>query len=97
MQININFIRNKFQFLASKVINNVDVLLVPETKLDDSIPTAQFSLDGFSKPHILDCCSNSGGIICYIKDDISSRLLTDHRLPNNVECLFTKTNIRNKK
>ena len=27
-QININSIRNKFQFLASQVINNVDVLLV---------------------------------------------------------------------
>ena len=66
-QININSIRNKFRFLASQVINNVDVLLVPETKLDDSFPTAQFSLDGFSKPHILHCCSNGGGIIRYLR------------------------------
>ena len=50
-QINTNSIRNKFQFLASKVINKVDVLLVSETKLDDSFPTAQFLLDGFSKPY----------------------------------------------
>ena len=46
-QIKINSIRNKFQFLASQVINNVDALLVSETKLDDSFPTAQFFLDGF--------------------------------------------------
>ena len=96
-QININSIRNKFQFLASQVINNVDVLLVSETKLDDSFPTAQFLLDGFSKPYRLDRCSNGGGLLLYIKDDISSRLLTDHRLPDNVECLFTEINIRNKK
>ena len=96
-QININSIPNKFQFLASQVINNVDVLLVSETKLDDSFPTAQFLLDGFSKPYRLDRYSNGSGFLLYIKDDISSRLLTDHRLPDNVECLFTEINIRNKK
>ena len=42
VQINIKSIRNKFEFLASQIINNVDVLLVPETKLDDSFPTALF-------------------------------------------------------
>ena len=36
-----NSVRNKFQFLASQIINNVDVLLVSETKLDYSFPTAQ--------------------------------------------------------
>ena len=40
-QISINSIRNKFQFLASQVINDVDVLLVSETKLDNFSPTAQ--------------------------------------------------------
>ena len=96
-QININSIRNKFEFVASQIINNVDVLLVSETKLDYSFPTAQFLLDGFSKPYRLDRCSNGGGILLYVKDYISSRLLTNHRLPNNVECLFTEINIRNKK
>ena len=33
-QININSVRNKFQFLAPPIINTVDVLLVSETKLD---------------------------------------------------------------
>ena len=72
-------------------------MLVSETKLDASFPTAQFLLDGFSKPCRLDRCSNGGGILLYVKDDISSHLLTDHRLPDNVECLFTEINIRNKK
>ena len=96
-QININSIRNKFQFVTSEIIDSVDVLLVSETKLDDSFPTAQFLLDGFSKPYRLDRCSNGGGILLYVKHYISSRLLTDHRLPDNVECLFTEINIRNKK
>ena len=55
-QININSIRNKFQLLASQIINYVDVLLVSETKLDDSFPTAHFLLDVSSKPYRLDRC-----------------------------------------
>ena len=34
-----NSVRNKFQFLASQITNNV--LLLSETKLDYSFPTAQ--------------------------------------------------------
>ena len=41
-QIDINSTRKKFQFLASQIIVNVDVLLVSETKLNDSFPTAIF-------------------------------------------------------
>ena len=49
-QLNINSIRNKFQFLKNEVCANFDTLLISETKLDDSFPCAQFLLDWFSKP-----------------------------------------------
>ena len=29
---------------------NVDILLIPETKQDDSLPIGQFQTDGFSSP-----------------------------------------------
>ena len=87
-QININSIRNKCQILASQIINNVDVLLVYETKFDDSFPTTQILLDGFLKPCKLDRSSNGSGIILYIKDDMCSCLLTDHRLPDNGQHFF---------
>ena len=44
----------------------------------------------------MDHCSNGSGILLYVKDNISSRLLTDHKLPDNVECLFTEINFGNK-
>ena len=44
-QININYMKTKFQFPASQAINNADILLVSETKLDDSFQKAQFLLD----------------------------------------------------
>ena len=43
-QININSIRNKFQFQVSQTIINVEAFLASETKLDDSFPTAQILL-----------------------------------------------------
>ena len=45
-QLNINSIRNKFDFLCSEISPNPDLLLVSATKLDDSFPTAQFLMSG---------------------------------------------------
>ena len=36
--ININSIRNKFEMLFSMVKDNIDILMVSETKLDSSFP-----------------------------------------------------------
>ena len=65
-----------------------------ETKLDDSFPSAQLLVDGFSKPYRLDRCSNGGGILLYIRGDIPSWLLSDS---NKTESIFTEINFRKKK
>ena len=95
-QLNINSIRNKFSFLASQIGNNLDALLISETKLDGTSPTAQFLLDGFKKPYRLDRCSKGGGLLLFVRDDISSRLLTEYKTPTNVECIFIEISIRKK-
>ena len=41
-QININSNRNKFEQLIYIVNNEIDILMVSETKLDDTFPTSQF-------------------------------------------------------
>ena len=46
--LNINSIRNKFDSFSFMVENNVDILLISETKLDDSFPSCQFKVRGFS-------------------------------------------------
>ena len=74
-QLNINYIRTKFSFLSSQIIKSINILLLSEIKTDYSFPTAQFSLNGYSKPYKLD--RNSNGILLYVRDDIPSRLLTD--------------------
>ena len=48
--LNINSIRNKFDFLAHQVKGNIDILMISETKLDESFPAGQFLLSGYSVP-----------------------------------------------
>ena len=40
--ININSIRNKFEPLVSFINNNLDILMISETKIDDTFPASQF-------------------------------------------------------
>ena len=47
-QVNINSIRNNFHFLESEASKHLDILLISETKIDESFPSAKFYLDGFS-------------------------------------------------
>ena len=49
--LNINSIRNKFEALKFIIDNNIDIFLISETKLEDSFPTAQFLIKGFSTPY----------------------------------------------
>ena len=38
--LNINLIRNKFNALTYVIGNNIDIILISETKIDDTFPTA---------------------------------------------------------
>ena len=72
--LNINSIQNKFDALSLTVKNNVDILMISETKLDYSFPTAQFLLHCFSAPYRLDRNSKNSGILLYLREDIPSKL-----------------------
>ena len=52
--VNINSLPKKFEQLKELVIKHIDVLVIRETKLDDSFPTSQFLMKGFAEPFRLD-------------------------------------------
>ena len=45
--LNINSIRNKFDSLTKMVTEEIDILMIMETKLDDSFPASQFFIQDF--------------------------------------------------
>ena len=87
-------IRNKFHFLEKEVSANLDILLISETEVDDSFLSAQFLLDGFSKPYRLGRCSNGDRILLYIRNDIPASLLSNS---NKNESIFVEINFRKMK
>ena len=62
-QININSVRNKFEMLKELVKENIDVLLISETKIDKSFSTAEFEIDNFNSPFRLDRNKYGGGLL----------------------------------
>ena len=70
--LNINSIQNKFELLSEQIKGNVDVLMISETKIDDSFPVGQFLIEGFCTPYRLDRNSKGGDILLYVREDIPS-------------------------
>ena len=75
---------------------NIDIFMISETKLDETFPVVQFSLQGFCDPYVLDCNCNGGGIMLYIREDIPSQLI-ENKFRNNSKYFFVEINLRKKK
>ena len=93
---NINSVRNRFEALTHIIDNNTDLLLISETKLDDSFPTAQFQMKGFSVPYRYDGNGKGGGLLLYIREDIQSKLLIS-KSKCNIETVSVAVNLRKRK
>ena len=74
--LNINSLRNKFDFFSEQVKGSKDILMVSETKLEDSFPKAQFLIRGFHSPFRFDRNINGGRIMLYVREDIPTKLLS---------------------
>ena len=63
VQVSINSLRNKFETLASLVTSDIDILIISETKINESFQTSQFLIDGFSTPCRRNRNAHGGGIL----------------------------------
>ena len=53
-------------FLADIFEDNIDILMISESKLEYLFPDSQFLIEGFGKPFHLDGNRNGGGIMLFI-------------------------------
>ena len=95
--LNINSIVGKFDHLKVLIENNIDILVLTETKIDASFPNAQFRIEGFSAPFRLDRNKFGGVVLIYVREDIPCKQLTKHILPDNIEGIFVEINLRKTK
>ena len=88
------FVRNKFDLLGDIIKNNIDILMISETKLDSSFTNGQFQIHGYSEPYRLGRNGSGGGILVYIREDILTKLIDSQ---TKVEGFFIELNLRRKK
>ena len=74
--LNINPIRNNFEFLAKDLVSNVDLLMISERKIDNSFPKGQFLIKAFGEPFRIDRNIHGGGILFYVREDNPVKLLS---------------------
>ena len=82
--------------LTSLIRNEIDVLLLSETKIDETFLLEKFLTSGFALLR-LDSNSKGGGIAFFIRDNIPFRLLKPENFPSNTEAFFVEINLREKK
>ena len=68
--LNINSIRKKFDGLKFVIDNKIDIVLISETKLDDSFSTVQFLIEDVCTPYRLDRDSKDEGLLWWPIDAI---------------------------
>ena len=96
-QLKINSVVRKLDQLKVLLVNNIDILVITETKIDSSFPNAQFRIDGFSAPFRLDRNRFGGRVLFSVREDIPCKQLTKHILPDNIEGIFVEINFRKTK
>ena len=96
-QLKINSVVRKLDQLKVLLVNNIDILVITETKIDSSFPNAQFRIDGFSALFRLDRNRFGGRVIFSVREDIPCKQLTKHILPDNIEGIFVEINFRKTK
>ena len=75
--LNINSIGNKFEKLKETVLKYIDILVVTETKLDETFLESLFLMNSFSKPYRLDKNKNGGGIIIFMPNTIFESIFVE--------------------
>ena len=95
--LNINSLRNKFEALKEIINENIDILVITETKIDTSFPTQQFRMDGYNVPFRLDRTTDGGGILIYTKQHVPCKSLKNYCEANDFEGIFFELNLRKSK
>ena len=76
------------------------MLVIQECKLDDSFPDAQFDIPGY-KLYCYDCTANMGGIMEYVRDDITQCRLSHMEnivcISGRIECLIIEIVVKSEK
>ena len=93
--LNINSLRNKVDALLGQMKGSVHILLISETKLNESFPVGQFKITNFTSPFRGDWKEFGGRIMVFVREDIPSKVISKETL--SIEGMFLELKFRKKK
>ena len=94
--LNIQSLRNKFSSLQQTVLSKTDILLLSETKIDDSFPDSQFFAEGF-KVYRKDRTKTGGGLLLYVNENLLGKIINSYKFKGNSEIILFEFSVSNKK
>ena len=90
--LNINSIKNKFEFVWELIKDTFDIFLLSESKLDSSFPDDQFSIPGYRIVR-KERDRNGGELLLYINEYIPFKIIQNANLPPTLEVLPIEINL----
>ena len=91
--LNIRSLRNKLNYLSS-LVDDVDILAITETHLDNSVPNSDIIVDGFSEPFRKDRNMFGGGVAMYFSESLIAKRRTDLEF-GNAEMIWSQVKFQN--
>ena len=74
--------RNKFSSLQQNVLSKADILLLSETKIDDSFPDSKFFTEGF-KMYRKERTKTGGGLLLYVNENPPGKIIDSYKFKEN--------------
>ena len=88
--------RNKFSSLQQTVLSKTDILLLSETKIDDSFPNSYFFTKVF-KMFRKDKTKTGGGLLLYVKENLPGKIISSYKFKENSKIILFEFSLLNKK
>ena len=94
--LNINSIRNKFDSFKYLIDGNMDIILLSETKLNDTFPVSQFLIYGLRAPYRSDITANGGGLLLFVREHLPTREIKVE-FSTKIEAIVIEINLKKRK
>ena len=78
--------------LEEVIKDKTDIFLISKKDLDSSSPNGQFISKGYSTPFRLDRNQSAVGLLLYVREDISCKILNEYTPEKPTENFFVEIN-----
>ena len=76
------------------MVDYIEILMIPENKLNVTFPSSKFPIYGFRIAYRLDQSNRGGGILLFLRKNLIKKLLSRHSSPHEIEILLIELNLR---